>query len=229
MLDIEEYDPPVEPKPQPVKRKRGRLRKAQPTSPLNTATAATPSVSSAPTELSENDDMTFDLAAHVAQPDQNIWIQGKRGAHGTKTVKVDPIGFGPIPVSISIGWGSFKLAVAELVSCGENMDRLAIEAFRWRLSALKNAPLYTLNEMHLSSMIHQIKLAKPGTGKYIILDMQPPLREQKKKDLPWNNESNQTSSSVQDQQESDSEDDVGPMAKKVCCSGRPLPVVTQLT
>ncbi|KAL0563050.1 hypothetical protein V5O48_019028 [Marasmius crinis-equi] len=63
-------------------------------------------------------------------------------------------------------------------------------------------------------MIRQIKLAKPGTGKYIILNMQPPLREQKKKDLPWNNESNQTSSSVQDQQESDSEDDIGPMAKK---------------
>ncbi|KAL0576413.1 hypothetical protein V5O48_005576 [Marasmius crinis-equi] len=89
-LEVEEFDPHVVPEPPAPKRKWGQPCKTQP------VTAAMPTIATSHTTTStrfDDNDATFDLTAHVAQPDQLVRVQGKCGARRTKPTKVEPIGF----------------------------------------------------------------------------------------------------------------------------------------
>ncbi|PPR06840.1 hypothetical protein CVT26_003830 [Gymnopilus dilepis] len=113
----------------------------------------------------------FELLIEVLQPEKKV----RSGPGRAKTVKVDPLKFGPLNVSSDIAWDDFLEAVSKQVAT--TAPNLAVSTFCWRFLVPKNSPSLPLtgDAGHLSFLGQvRAKIAKSGSA-YVILSMQPPV------------------------------------------------------
>ena len=95
-----------------------------------------------------------------------------------KTIKVEPLNFGPINVPVKISWDGFLELIGGLV-CSPPQN-LSIASFKWRFLTPQNSMRLPLsNEQGFKSLVVQTtkKIEKNGSA-YIILLMQPPAMPQ---------------------------------------------------
>lgn len=118
---------------------------------------------------------TFELLIHVLQPDRKV--RAGIGGRQTKSVKCDPLKFGPTNFELNVTWEPFLVTISTLLR--SSVPNLALPSFEWHFLKPQNSPWLPLNtEQGLHSLLRQAsaKVAKEGST-YVILRMAPPIAQ----------------------------------------------------
>lgn len=118
---------------------------------------------------------SFELLVYVLQPPKKL-----RAAPGKamKTVKVDPLKFGPTNFAVDVSWNDFLNEVGILVSAP--VGNLPLASFEWSFLVPKNSPHLPLNNHpgHQSFLKQVAATIKKKGSAYVILEMNPPVVSQ---------------------------------------------------
>ncbi|KAK0219469.1 hypothetical protein EDD85DRAFT_1029041 [Armillaria nabsnona] len=153
---------------------------------------------------------TFDTLIQVIMPDKLV-----KAAWGkpSKSVKIDPLPYGPFESPLTVSWPDFLVRVANTVEC-LSPAQLQVASFTWRWSVPANSLRSGLkNKSNLTSLIKQLRASKANLTKLVVLEMQAPMQAQPKaqNSAPW---AAGTPLDAALDEDEDTDDAIGPVTKK---------------